>query len=127
MLDEATPLFQQIAVQLADDIAEGTLPEGERVPSSNEFAAFHRINPATAARGINVLIDEGLLEKRRGIGMFVAAGARERLLSDRRLRFAQQYIEPMLAEGRRLGIDTDALVSMLRDASQRNGNGKVRQ
>jgi GntR family transcriptional regulator len=127
MLDEATPLFQQIAAQLADDIAEGTLPEGERVPSSNEFAAFHRINPATAAKGINVLIDEGLLEKRRGIGMFVAAGARERLLADRRLRFAQQYIEPMLAEGRRLGIDADVLVSMLRDASQRNGNGEVRQ
>jgi GntR family transcriptional regulator len=124
MLDEGTPLFQQIAAQLADDIAEGTLPEGERVPSSNEFAAFHRINPATAAKGINVLIDEGLLEKRRGIGMFVAEGARERLLSDRRLRFAQQYIEPMLAEGRRLGMDTDGLVSMLRDASQRNGEAR---
>jgi GntR family transcriptional regulator len=51
----------------------------------------------------------------------VAEGARERLLSDRRLRFAQQYIEPMLAEGRRLGMDTEVLVSMLRDVSQRNG------
>jgi GntR family transcriptional regulator len=125
MLDEGTPLFLQIAAQLADDIADGTLPEGERVPSSNEFAAFHRINPATAAKGINVLIDDGLLEKRRGIGMFVAEGAHERLLSERRLRFAQQYIEPMVAEGRRLGMDTDAMVSMLRVASQ--GNGEVRQ
>jgi GntR family transcriptional regulator len=125
MLDEGTPLFLQIAARLADDIADGTLPEGERVPSSNEFAAFHRINPATAAKGINVLIDEGLLEKRRGIGMFVAAGAHERLLSERRLRFAQQYVEPMLSEGRRLGMDTEAMVSMLRVASQ--GNGEVGQ
>ena len=104
MLDEASPLFLQIGAQIADDIADGTLPEGERVPSSNEFAAFYRINPATAAKGINVLIDQGLVEKRRGIGMFVSAGARERLLADRRQRFAEQYIEPMLIEARRLGM-----------------------
>ncbi|MGH3490168.1 MAG: GntR family transcriptional regulator, partial [Actinopolymorphaceae bacterium] len=80
VLDEGSPLFVQIAEQLADDIAEGNLAEGERVPSTNELAAYYRINPATAAKGLNVLIDDGLLEKRRGIGMFVAAGARDRLL-----------------------------------------------
>jgi GntR family transcriptional regulator len=121
MLDEGTPLFLQIGAQLADDIADGTLAEGERVPSSNEFATFYRINPATAAKGINVLIDEGLLEKRRGIGMFVAAGARERLLAERRQRFAQQYIEPMVAEAKRLGIDGDSLVALVRDTSLTNG------
>src|ERR1700691_5642636 len=125
MLDEGTPLFQQIAAQLADDIAEGTLPEGERVPSSNEFAAFHRINPATAAKGINVLIDEGLLEKRRGIGMFVATGARERLLAERRRRFAERYVEPLLAEANRLGIDADALVALIRESDQTQGGIKV--
>ena len=87
MLDEGAPIFSQIAERLADDIAEGTLAEGDRVPSTNELAAFYRINPATAAKGINVLTDSGLVEKRRGIGMFVAAGARERLLDDRRKRF----------------------------------------
>jgi DNA-binding transcriptional regulator YhcF (GntR family) len=121
MLDESTPLFVQIGAQLADEIADGTLAEGERVPSSNEFAAFYRINPATAAKGINVLIDEGLLEKRRGIGMFVAVGARERLLAERRQRFAQLYIEPMLAEARRLGLNTDALVSLVRETGKNNG------
>ena len=80
MLDDGAPIFSQIAERLADDIAAGTLAEGDRVPSTNELAAFYRINPATAAKGINVLIDDGLLEKRRGIGMFVAAGARDRLL-----------------------------------------------
>src|ERR1700748_1695865 len=75
-LDEGTPLFTQIADRLAAEIADGGLAEGERVPSTNELAAFYRINPATAAKGINLLADTGLLEKRRGIGMFVADGAR---------------------------------------------------
>ena len=78
-LDEGMPLFVQIAEQLADDIVDGVLAEGARVPSTNELAAFYRINPATAAKGINLLVDDGVLEKRRGIGMFVAAGAREQL------------------------------------------------
>ncbi|MEV6906304.1 GntR family transcriptional regulator [Amycolatopsis sp. NPDC051071] len=121
MLDEGTPLFAQIAEQIADDIAEGSLSEGERVPSTNELAAFYRINPATAAKGINVLADDGLLEKRRGIGMFVAAGAREKLLTDRRKRFAEQYLEPMLAEARRLGINDETLISLIRGNGHQNG------
>ena len=72
-LDEGAPLFVQIAGRLAEDIADGALAEGERVPSTNELAAFYRINPATAAKGISMLTDDGLVEKRRGIGMFVAA------------------------------------------------------
>ncbi|RSN65101.1 GntR family transcriptional regulator [Amycolatopsis sp. WAC 04182] len=121
MLDEGTPLFVQIAEQIADDIAEGSLAEGERVPSTNELAAFYRINPATAAKGINVLADDGLLEKRRGIGMFVAGGARQKLLTDRRQRFAEQYLDPMLSEARRLGIDDETLISLIRGNGHRNG------
>lgn len=121
---EGAPLFLQIAEQLAADIVEGSLAEGARVPSSNELAAFHRINPATAAKGINLLVDDGVLEKRRGIGMFVATGARERLLADRRKRFAEQYVDPLLAEAKRLGIDTDDLVSLIRGSSRDNGGRK---
>ena len=113
-LDDGTPLFVQIAEQLADDIVDGGLAEGARVPSTNELAAFYRINPATAAKGINLLVDDGVLEKRRGIGMFVAAGAQEQLRAGRRKRFAEQYVDPMLAEANRLGIDTDTLVSLIR-------------
>src|SRR5438270_3665383 len=115
-LDEGAPLFVQIAERLADEIADGGLAEGERVPSTNELAAFYRINPATAAKGINMLTDEGLLEKRRGIGMFVAAGARTRLLAERRKRFAESYVEPLLAEASRLGIDADELVVLIRES-----------
>jgi GntR family transcriptional regulator len=116
-LDEGAPLFVQVAERLADEIADGTLPEGERVPSTNELAAYYRINPATAAKGINVLAGDGLLEKRRGIGMFVAAGARGRLLAERRKRFAERYVEPLVAEASRLGIDADDLATMIRESS----------
>ena len=123
-LDEGTPLFVQIAEQLADDIVDGVLAEGARVPSTNELAAFYRINPATAAKGINLLVDDGVLEKRRGIGMFVAAGAQEQLRAGRRKRFAEQYVDPMLAEANRLGIDTDTLVSLIRGPGWHNGGSR---
>lgn len=116
-LDEGTPLFAQIAGRLAEEIADGGLAEGERVPSSNEMAAYYRINPATAAKGISMLADEGLLEKRRGIGMFVAVGARQRLLEQRRKQFTERHIEPMITEASRLGIDADELTELIRKSS----------
>lgn len=115
-LDEGTPLFVQVADRLAGEIADGGLAEGERVTSSNELAAFYRINPATAAKGINVLADDGLLEKRRGIGMFVAAGARQRLLARRRAEFTKRYVEPLLTEAALLGIDADGLLALIKEA-----------
>ena len=121
MLDDGAPIFSQVADRLAEEIAEGALAEGDRVPSSNELAAFYRINPATAAKGINVLADDGLLEKHRGIGMFVAAGARERLLGARRRRFAERYVVPLVAEASRLGIDADELVALIRESSHAQG------
>jgi GntR family transcriptional regulator len=121
-LDEGTPLFVQVADRLAGEIADGGLAEGERVPSTNELAAFYRINPATAAKGINVLADDGLLEKRRGIGMFVATGARQRLLARRRAEFAQRYVEPLLTEAARLGIGTGELFALIKEArNEREG------
>jgi GntR family transcriptional regulator len=113
-LDDNAPLFAQIAHRLAAQIADGELAEGERAPSSNELAAFHRINPATAGKGLNVLIDEGLLEKRRGLGMFVAHGARQRLLDTRREQFTARYVAPMLSEADRLGMGLDEVARMIR-------------
>jgi GntR family transcriptional regulator len=120
-LDEGAPLFVQIAERLADEIADGGLVEGEQVPSTNELAAYYRINPATAAKGIAMLIEDGLLEKRRGIGMFVAVGAQARLLAERRKRFAERYVEPLVAEAARLGIDANDLVALIREASHGQG------
>ncbi len=126
LLDDGAPLFSQIAELLAEDIVDGALGEGDRVPSTNELAAYHRINPATAAKGINVLIERGLLEKRRGIGMFVAPGARAKLLDNRRKQFTARYVEPMVVEANRLGLDSEALLDLIHDStnsSRNNGKG----
>jgi GntR family transcriptional regulator len=117
-LDENSPIFFQVAERLADEIADGGLAEGERVPSANELSAFYRINPATAAKGINLLADDGLLEKRRGIGMFVATGARARLVEERRKRFAERYVDPLVTEATRLGIGRDELLALVRESGQ---------
>jgi GntR family transcriptional regulator len=117
-LDEGTPLFAQVAERLAAEIADGGLAESERVPSTNELAAYYRINPATAAKGINVLADAGLLEKRRGIGMFVAAGARQRLLAQRREDFVERYVVPVLTEATRLGIGNGELIALIEETSR---------
>ncbi|WP_298181050.1 GntR family transcriptional regulator [Saccharomonospora sp.] len=112
-MDDGRPLFLQIAEQIEDSIIDGSLPEEGKAPSTNELAAFHRINPATAANGINKLVSDGLLYKKRGVGMFVAAGARETLLERRRSAFAEKFIAPLLTEARRLGMDTEDLKKMI--------------
>jgi len=112
-MDESRPIFQQVAEQIENDIISGALPEESQVPSTNEFAAFLRINPATAGKGVNLLVDAGILYKKRGIGMFVAAGARERLTTERREQFREQYLTPLIAEADKLGISDDQLVDLL--------------
>jgi GntR family transcriptional regulator len=123
-MDESRPIFQQIAEQIENDIISGVLPEETQVPSTNEFAAFHRINPATAGKGVNLLVDEGILYKKRGIGMFVAEGARARLVAQRRDQFRDQYLAPLLAEATKLGISQDELATMLRQTSTRKADAK---
>jgi GntR family transcriptional regulator len=113
--DSGGPLFAQIAASLADQIADGGLGEDERIPSTNDLAAFHRVNPATAARALGSLVDDGLAEKRRGVGMFVAKGARERLLKARRREFAERYVRPLVVEAARLGLDDAELLALVRD------------
>ena len=115
MIDEGRALFLQIAESIEDAIIDGSLSEDSQAPSTNELAAFHRINPATAAKGIAMLTDKGVLYKRRGIGMFVAPGARDLLRGERRAAFVDRYLVPLLAEARTLGLSTDDLAALLRD------------
>ena len=113
MNDDGRPLFVQIAEEIASAVVVGTYPEVNQVPCSNEQAAVHRIKPAPAAKGLNQLVSEGVLYKRRGIGMFVAEGARTRLLESRREDFARQYIAPLVIEARKIGIDAEQLKKMI--------------
>ena len=119
-MDESRPIFLQIAEQIENDVISGALPEETQVPSTNEFAAFHRINPATAGKGVNLLVDNGTLYKKRGIGMFVAEGARSRLIDARRERFRTQYVTPLLAEAQKLDITPEQLAAMIRETTSEN-------
>jgi GntR family transcriptional regulator len=113
-VDDSRPIFLQIAEAIENDILSGTLAEEGQVPSTNEFAAFHRINPATAGKGVNLLVDDGILYKKRGIGMFVAAGARERLATKRRSQFESEFVRPLVAEAKKLGLTREQLITMIR-------------
>lgn len=115
MIEEGKALFLQIAESVEDSIVDGSLAEESQAPSTNELSAFYRINPATAAKGIGMLVDKGVLYKRRGIGMFVSTGARDLLLTERRAAFADRYIDPLLAEARTLGLGPDDLARLIRD------------
>lgn len=126
LVEEGRPLFVQIAEEIEASVLDGSLAEGERAPSTNELAAFHRINPATAAKGINLLVDREILIKRRGLGMFVAEGAAERLRTERKLSFAAHYLTPMLAEAQNIGLSVDTVIDLLRERAQQTPNHEVR-
>lgn len=113
IIDDTRPIFVQVAERIEADILAGRLTEEEQVPSTNQFAALYQINPATAAKGVNLLVDQGILYKKRGLGMYVAPGARARLLEKRREQFFEHYVVTMLQEAEKLGITTDQLMEMI--------------
>ena len=108
------PIFLQLAEQLEDGILSGAYPEGSQVPSITEYAATYKINPATALKGINQLVNAGLLYKKRGIGMFVAEGAQENLRKQRSEAFYHDYVEKMVREAKGLGLTLAQLTDLLR-------------
>lgn len=113
LIDETRPIFEQIAERIENDIIAGELPEDAQVPSTNQFASFYQINPATAAKGVNLLVDQGILYKKRGLGMYVAPGARARLLEQRREQFAERYVAPLLQEAAKLGVTIEQVLDMI--------------
>jgi len=123
VFDGRDPIYVQIADRIRAEIVEGTLEEGEQVMSTNQYAAAYRINPATAAKAFTDLVADGVLIKRRGIGMFVSEGARGRLLAQRRARYFDEVLGPALAEACRIGIDGDELVERVQAAMARTEDG----
>ena len=117
-LNDQSLIYLQIARMLEDDILRGVYREEEQVPSTNELARGYNINPATAAKGINLLVVEGILYKRRGIGMFVSPGAGERVKDKRRTAFYDGYVKPLVKEGASLGLYGAELLSMVRRAAE---------
>ncbi|WP_237746043.1 GntR family transcriptional regulator [Bifidobacterium saguini] len=107
------PLFRQVADQLNEAIVLGLYKEGDQVPSTTEISTTYRINPATVLKGMNLLVERGLLEKRRGLGMFVAPGAVMRARDDKREEFLSNQLPQFIAEARRLGFGPKELTELI--------------
>lgn len=117
MFDERSPIYRQIADQISADVLSGALVADEQVMSTNQYASFYRINPATAAKAFQLLVDEGILYKRRGLGLFVTPDARATLQRHHRERFYPDVIDPMLKEAEAIGISRADIIAYIADAA----------
>lgn len=111
--DDNKSIYLQIAEAIEDDILKDILEEEGQVPSTTQMAVTYRINPATAAKGVNILVDEGIIYKKRGIGMFVAAGSKEKIIAKRKEDFYEKYVVTMVEEAKKLGINQKDIITML--------------
>ena len=114
ILNQEKSIYLQISEMIENDILRDVLLEDEKVPSTNELARFFKINPATAAKGVNLLVDENILYKKRGIGMFVSKGAKEVVKKKRKDRFYESFVKTLLEEASGLGISREELIEMIR-------------
>ena len=111
--NESTPLYQQIASQLEEMIFTGGFDEGSQVPSTTQLSQQLHINPATVLKGMNILVDAGLIEEHRGRGMFVRTGARQKIMEERKESFYKDYVKTLLVEAHKLGINKQHLVELI--------------
>ncbi|HEX5682897.1 MAG TPA: GntR family transcriptional regulator [Ideonella sp.] len=107
--DDRQPIYRQLADRLAGALLDGDPPEGEPMPSVRALAAQYMLNPLTVGRALQALTDDGLLDNRRGLGLFVRAGARDKLRSLERQRFLEQEWPQLRTKLRRLGLHMDEL------------------
>ena len=112
-LNDQSLIYLQIARMLEDNILRGVYREEEQVPSTNELARGYNINPATAAKGINLLVADGILYKKRGIGMFVSPGAGEAVRNKRKAAFYDGFVKPLVKEGASLALSGEELMAMV--------------
>ena len=112
-LSKEKSIYLQISEMVEDEILRGILSEEQQIPSTTELSKFYKINPATAAKGINILVDKDILYKKRGIGMFVQTGARDRIMEERKKNFYDTYVKKLIHEAKLIGIDKNELKKMI--------------
>lgn len=99
------PLYVQIAQQLEDAIFTGAYQEETQIPSTTELSVLLKMNPATVLKGMNILVEENIIYKKRGLGMYVCTGAVERIKQKRQQKFFDNFITPLVSEAKKLGLD----------------------
>jgi len=114
-LNSDKSIYVQVAEIIENEILLGNLKEEDQAPSTNQFAKVYQINPATARKGLNILVDEGILYKKRGIGMFVAEGARKKIIKKRQVAFFNEILPEVIKEADRLEITLDELIDYIKE------------
>ena len=117
--NDTEPLFIQIAQWLEDKIVTGQLRADEQVPSTTELSQALKINPATVRKGVNILVEKGLVYKKRGMGMYVAENADRNVRDERRVKFYDDFIQPLLNEAERLGFTRADILEMLKGGAEK--------
>lgn len=107
------PIYLQLSEELEDAIIAGAYQEETQIPSTTEISVNYKINPATALKGINILVDNGIVYKKRGLGMFVANGSKEKILEQRKVDFFESYIKSLVTEAKKLSISKEDILKML--------------
>jgi len=116
--ESETPIYMQIAEQIEDAILSGAFEEETQVPSTTEISVTYQINPATVLKGMNLLVDAGILYKKRGLGMFVCNGAAENIRQKRKKTFYEGFVAKLLQEAEKLSISREELVRMIREGEK---------
>jgi DNA-binding transcriptional regulator YhcF (GntR family) len=115
VLNESEPIFQQIAQMVLNEIVDGHLKEEEKIPSENELSSFYSINRATVRKGLQSLVDQGIIYKQRGVGMFVKKGAKAQLLKQRQKEYRDDYVLPLLEEAKRIGMSVETIIEIIKE------------
>lgn len=115
-------IFIQIAEQLEDSIFTGAFPEESKIPSTNEISALLNINPHTVLKGMNMLVDEEIIYKKRGLGMYVKQGALEKIKRKRQGQFFDQYITTLIDEASKLQMSKEDVISLIERGYEHDRN-----
>lgn len=113
-----TPIFVQIADEIENAIISDTLSEDQQIPSTTEISVQYKINPATVLKGVGLLADGGILYKKRGLGMFVASGAKDKIIQNRKQKFYEKYILPLISEANKLSINNNEIFEMIKKGNR---------
>ena len=113
------PIYLQIREKIEDQIVNNQLKEGDQAPSTNQLVSFYKINHATVSKGVNQLVEEGILFKKRGIGMFVAEGAKSKLVQKRKEAFVDHYVVGLVQEADNLGISEREIMEFIKQVKGR--------
>jgi DNA-binding transcriptional regulator YhcF (GntR family) len=112
-MQSSVPIFAQVAEQLENAVLTGALGEDMQAPSTTEISVNYKINPATALKGMTMLVEDGILYKKRGLGMFVAKGAKDVIQKKRKQQFFEKFVQPLLSEAQKLSISPEEISQMI--------------